>query len=45
MNEFNPSGGQSNIRLGDYIARKPDDFGGTITMDILVTWDGTRFTF
>ena len=45
MNEFNPSGGQSNIRLGDYIARKPDDFGGTITMDILVTWDGTRFLF
>ena len=45
MNEFNPSGGQSNIRLGDYIARKPDDFGGTITLDILVTWDGTRFLF
>ena len=45
MNEFNPSGGQSNIKLGDYIARKPDDFGGTITRDILVGWDGTRFTF
>ena len=45
MNEFNPSGGQSNIKLGDYIARKPDDFGGTITRDILVQWDGTRFTF
>ena len=36
MNEFNPSGGQSNIRLGDYTARNPDDFGGVITMDILV---------
>ena len=45
MNEFNPSGGQSNIKLGDYIARKPDDFGGPITRDILVQWDGTRFTF
>ena len=45
MNEFNSGGGQSNIRLGDYIARKPDDFGGTITRDILVTWDGTRFLF
>ena len=45
MNEFNSSGGQSNIRLGDYIARKPDDFGGTITRDIVVTWDGTRFLF
>ena len=45
MNEFNSGGGQSNIRLGDYIARKPDDFGGTITRDILVGWDGTRFTF
>ena len=39
-------GGQSNIKLGDYIARKkPDDFGGPITRDILVQWDGTRFTF
>ena len=45
MNEFNSGGGQSNIKLGDYIARKPDDFGGTITRDILVGWDGTRFTF
>ena len=45
MNEFNPSGGQSNIRLGDYISRRPDDFGGTITRDVVVGWDGTRFTF
>ena len=45
MNEFNPSGGQSNIKLGDYAARAPDDFGGTITRDINVGWDGTRFTF
>lgn len=45
MNEFNSGGGQSNIRLGDYISRKPDDFGGTITRDVVVGWDGSRFTF
>ena len=45
MNEFNSSGGQSNIKLGDYAGRTPDDFGGTITRDINVGWDGTRFTF
>ena len=45
MNEFNSGGGQSNIRLGDYILRKPDDFGGTITRDVVVGWDGSRFTF
>ena len=31
MNEFNSSGGQSNIRLGDYLGRYPDNptGGGT----------------
>ena len=31
MNEFNPSGGQSNIKFSDYVARIPDNptGGGT----------------
>ena len=31
MNEFNPSGGQSNIKFSDYLARNPDNptGGGT----------------
>ena len=45
MNEFNSGGGQSNIRLGDYTARYPDNFGGVQTIDIVVAWDGSRFTF
>ena len=45
MNEFNPGGGQSNIKLGDYISRYPDNFGGIQEEAIYVTWDGYRFVF
>ena len=44
MNEFNSSGGQSNIKLGDYIARYPDNFGGIQEDIIYVAWTGQHFT-
>ena len=43
MNEFNSGGGQSNIKLGDYVARYPDNFGGIQEEAIYVAWDGYRF--
>ena len=43
MNEFNSGGGQSNIKLGDYIARYPDNFGGIQEEVIYVNWTGTHF--
>ena len=46
MNEFNPSGGQSNIKLGDYIARRARRFWWNYyTRYFSSGWDGTRFTF
>ena len=51
MNEFNSSGGQSNIRLGDYIQRYPDqagtDSGGACRQQIVwyVTWNGSQLIF
>ena len=46
MNEFNPSGGQSNIKLGDYTARYPDQPDGTrLNLYASVTWNGTAFQF
>lgn len=46
MNEFNPSGGQSNIKLSDYTARYPDQPDGTREYYyISVAWNGTAFTF
>ncbi len=44
MNEFNPSGGQSNIKMGDYTARYPDNFGGIQEEVNVVTWNGSSFT-
>jgi hypothetical protein len=45
MNEFNSGGGQSNIKLGDYISRHPDKWGSDpISTTVLVAWDGYRFT-
>ena len=43
MNEFNSGGGQSNIKLGDYIARYPDNFGGIQEDIVYVNWTGTHF--
>ena len=43
MNEFNSGGGQSNIKLGDYIARYPDNFGGIQEDITFVNWTGTHF--
>ena len=43
MNEFNSGGGQSNIKLGDYIARYPDNFGGIQEEIITVAWTGQHF--
>ena len=43
MNEFNSGGGQSNIKLGDYIARYPDNFGGIQEDIVYVAWTGTHF--
>ena len=45
MNEFNPSGGQSNIKLGDYGARYPDNFGGIQEEVVYIAWTGTHFQF
>ena len=46
MNEFNPSGGQSNIKLGDYTARYPDQPDGTREHHyVSVSWNGTAFQF
>jgi hypothetical protein len=45
MNEFNPGGGQSNIKLGDYISRYPDKYGSDpVSLTVFVAWDGYRFT-
>ena len=52
MNEFNPSGGQSNIKLGDYLGRYPDNptGGGTYAPTygqrdmVFVSWTGQHFT-
>tara|TARA_B100001564_G_scaffold238025_1_gene201333 strand:- start:522 stop:2231 length:1710 start_codon:yes stop_codon:yes gene_type:complete len=44
MNEFNSGGGQSNIKLGDYLGRYPDNFGGIQEESLYVTWNGTGFT-
>ena len=43
MNEFNSGGGQSNIKLGDYIARYPDNFGGLQEEVVTVAWTGQHF--
>lgn len=50
MNEFNPSGGQSNIKFSDYLARNPDNptGGGTYAPigqgDVIyLGWSGTQF--
>lgn len=46
MNEFNPSGGQSNIKLGDYNSRLPDQPDGVrLSYYVTVGWNGTSFTF
>ena len=52
MNEFNPSGGQSNIKFSDYLARNPDNptGGGTYAPTgqgevIYISWTGTQFVF
>jgi len=51
MNEFNSSGGASNIKLGDYIRRYPDqagtDSGGACRQQIIwfVTWNGSQLRF
>ena len=45
MNEFNSGGGQSNIKMGDYIARYPDNFGGIQEDVIVIAWNGSSFTF
>ncbi len=45
MNEFNSSGGQSNIKLGDYTARYPDNFGGIQEDAVIIQWNGSAFTF
>ncbi len=48
MNEFNSSGGASNIKLGDYIRRFPDqagtDSGGACRQQFIsyVTWNGSQ---
>jgi len=52
MNEFNSSGGQSNIRLGDYLGRYPDNptGGGTYAPTygqrdiVFISWTGQHFT-
>ena len=44
MNEFNSGGGQSNIKLGDYIARYPDNFGGIQEEIVTIAWTGQHFT-
>ena len=44
MNEFNSGGGQSNIKLGDYIARYPDNFGGIQEEVVVIAWNGSSFT-
>ena len=41
MNEFNSGGGQSNIKMGDYIARYPDIFGGIQEDVIVIAWNGS----
>ena len=50
MNEFNPSGGQSNIKFSDYLARLPDNptGGGTYAPTgqgdvVYIGWTGTQF--
>jgi len=51
MNEFNPSGGQSNIKFSDYVARLPDNpTGGGIYAPpygqgdvVYISWSGTQF--
>ena len=52
MNEFNPSGGQSNIKFSDYLARNPDNptGGGTYAPTgqgevVYISWSGTQFLF
>ena len=52
MNEFNPSGGQSNIKFSDYLAKNPTNptGGGTYAPigqhDVIyISWSGTSFLF